>query len=391
MLMALGQSGVCFAEEVPLDWFPHTMGQVSVYAELVAGEESTLLMDGLLRFVRPLGFQVQYFTLHGPLIITSQDGFVEVQTQADIQYGYDHFWLFDDFQHYLFQLTEFSKMPMEFVGMDQLAGRSVKRYKARTNPNLTLWFDEESGLPFLIRQGKESVVKVASYLVATEEPKEMISLELKLMLGAEPARVTLEHTEAGWVPSRLVVVETQGQVEMGFSHWSLEPDWVNNPLPKLARLRELNECFLEAFGTNDWKTALAISQELIALAPQFWQAYLYQAFTYESLDNFLGVVENYQQVLMREPNHHVALNNLAYHYFLREIQIPQALDMAERAVALERKDIYLDTLGYGYYLVGRFEEAEALLLEALQTVQDEAAKEVEGHLELVRKAMGKGE
>ena len=33
--------------------------------------------------------------------------------------------------------------------------------------------------------------------------------------------------------------------------------------------------------------------------------------------------------------------------------------MAERAVALERKDIYLDTLGYGYYLVGRHEEARS--------------------------------
>ncbi|HBN97106.1 MAG TPA: hypothetical protein DDZ66_12480, partial [Firmicutes bacterium] len=73
----------------------------------------------------------------------------------------------------------------------------------------------------------------------------------------------------------------------------------------------------------------------LALAPQFWQVYLYKAFTYEGLDNFLGVVENYQQVLMRQPHNHLALNNLAYHYFLREIQIPQALEMAERAVQLD--------------------------------------------------------
>ncbi|MCK9525462.1 MAG: hypothetical protein M0R49_05995, partial [Limnochordia bacterium] len=115
---------------------------------------------------------------------------------------------------------------------------------------------------------------------------------------------------------------------------------------------------------------------------------LYQAFAYEGIDNYLGVVENYQQVLMRQPDNHLALNNLAYHYFLREVQIPHALEMAKRAVELERKDIYLDTLGYGYYLVGRHEEAKELLLEALETAAGGEAVEVQEHLNLVLKALG---
>ncbi|HBG00645.1 MAG TPA: hypothetical protein DDW87_03610, partial [Firmicutes bacterium] len=96
------------------------------------------------------------------------------------------------------------------------------------------------------------------------------------------------------------------------------------------------------------------------------------------------------QVLMRHPDNHLALNNLAYHYFLREVQILQALDMAERAVALNRKDIYLDTLGYGYYLVGRHEEAKELFIEALTTASDDVIPEITGHLDLVRKALGEG-
>ena len=117
---------------------------------------------------------------------------------------------------------------------------------------------------------------------------------------------------------------------------------------------------------------------MLALAPQFWQVYLYQAFVYEGLGNFLGAVENYQQVLMREPHNALALNNLAYHYLLREVQIPKAL---------ERKDVYLDTLCYAYYLVGRYEEALTLLEEALEGADPEAAEEVAAHVDLVLQAL----
>lgn len=391
IILIIALNGRGQAMEAPPLWFSHAFGGVSIYAELTVDEEPTLLMDGTLRFAYPDGFQIQYHTLGGPIMITSQDGFVEVQTQGDIQYGYDSYWLFEDIQTYLFGLTEFSTLSLEFSGMDRVAERSVKRYKAPARPGLVLWFDEESGLPLLIREGKETLVKVTSYTLHVEEPKPMTTLELELKFAQEPATVILSHGEEGWSFSRLIINEVLGQVEMEFTDWFFAPEWIQSPLPKLTKLRELNERFLIEFELTDWKNALATSQEMISLAPQFWQAYLFQAFTYEGLDNFLGVVENYQQVLMREPNHHLALNNLAYHYFLREVQIPQALEMAERAVALERKDVYLDTLGYGYYLVGRFEEAEALLLEALETAPAEAVHEITAHLNLVRAALDKGE
>jgi tetratricopeptide (TPR) repeat protein len=113
-----------------------------------------------------------------------------------------------------------------------------------------------------------------------------------------------------------------------------------------------------------------------------------QEFVYEALENYLGVVENYQQVLMRQPDHDLALNNLAYHYLLREVHMGRAIEMAERAVELDRKAIYLDTLGYGYYLVGRLEEAKELLLEALEGAPEEAVEEISGHLDLVLQALG---
>lgn len=391
MIFALGLDGSACAMEPPLDWFAHDFGSTSVFARFTAGSEETLLMDGVLKFAYPQGFQIQYYTMKAPMTITSQDGFVEVQTGSDVQYGYDRYWLFEDIQNHLFGLVEFSRIPLEFSGMDEVAGRTAKRYAAATNSRLLLWFDEQSGLPFLIRQGSKTLVVVTSYTLDSQEPHNLTALELETFFTEEPAKITLDHGLQGWVPSRLVVAEELGEVTVDFSNWSLTNEWVNSPLPKLARLRELNECFLEHFDAKDWELALSTSQEILTLAPQFWQVYLYQAFAYEGLDNFLGVVENYQQVLMRQPDNHLALNNLAYHYFLREVQIPQALEMAERAVALNRRDIYLDTLGYGYYLAGRYAEAKELLLEALTTAPEEAVAEITEHLDLVLEALAESE
>lgn len=91
---------------------------------------------------------------------------------------------------------------------------------------------------------------------------------------------------------------------------------------------------------------------------------------------------------MRQPDNPLALNNLAYHYLLKEVNISRALEMAERAVELDRKAIYLDTLGYGYYLVGRLEEARELLEEALASAPEEAVAEITEHLELVLASLG---
>jgi hypothetical protein len=380
-----GLDRVSAAMESPVAWFDHQFGSSSVVVHLTVGEEKTLLMDGFLKFAYPNGFQVHYLTHTEAVTITSEAGFVQVQTGSDVQYGYDRFWLFEDIQDYLFALSEFSRIPLEFSGMDKVAERRARRYVAAVDPEFMLWFDEESGLPFLIRQNRRTLVSVTSYIL---ENGKMTSVELDLFFGPEPASITLTSGPEGWMPSRLEIDDPQGQVQMELSNWSFPREWGDSPLPRLATLSELNDLFLEEFGAENFEVALDISQEMLALAPQFWQVYLYKAFTYEGLDNFLGVVENYQQVLMRQPHNHLALNNLAYHYFLREIQIPQALEMAERAVQLDRKDIYLDTLGYGYYLVGRYAEAKELFLEALQTAPDEARVDITEHLDLVLKALG---
>ena len=382
--LLLGVYSSAQALETPPGWFEHDFATVRILAESSGDGEKHLHMDGLLRFAYPDGFEIQYLTQTAPVVITSQAGFVQVQTGADVQYGYDSYWLFADLQTYVFGLVELSRRPLAISGQDRIADRRALRY-VDPDSDFVAWFDEESRIPFLVRSGSETLLTINSYIL---ENHELTQVELELCFGPKAARLTLEAGEEGWAPAMLEIEEAQGVLTLKLFDWAYQAEWENNPLPRLARLDELNQLFLVEFQAQNYDKALSITQEMLALAPQFWQVYLYQAFVYEGIDNYLGVVENYQQVLMRQPDNHLALNNLAYHYFLKEVQIPHALEMAKRAVELERKDIYLDTLGYGYYLVGRYAEAKELLLEALETVGEDAQAEVQGHLDLVLQALG---
>src|SRR5699024_10629080 len=127
----------------------------SVVAELFEGEKQTLLMDGVLKFSYPDGFQIQYHTLESPVSITSQQGIVEIASYGETEYGYDDFWLFNDLENYLFGLASFSQLDLEYSGPDQLVDRPVHRFISRSEPEITVWFDGESGLPLLVRKNKE--------------------------------------------------------------------------------------------------------------------------------------------------------------------------------------------------------------------------------------------
>lgn len=379
-------NGVACAQAEPTPWFDHLYGSAEVVAYSHKGEEEQLLFDGFLRFNYPYQFQVAYGTPSGLVIITSFNDFLELQTKGEFQYGYDQHWLVKYFESYIFRLLEFSQRPLEFSGSTQIADRDVFRYTDQEDPELVYWLDQQTKVPLLIRQGKETLLTVEAYSLQASSGE--VELELTLFFPPQPAKMTLSLGPEGWMPIRLEISEPAEHIMIEFSSWNFEYNWVpESSASKLGDLKDLHERFFAEFEEKRWSDALLTCQQMLALAPQFWQVYLYQAFVYEGLGNFLGAVENYQQVLMREPHNALALNNLAYHYLLREVQISQALELAEQAVALERKYAYLDTLGYAYYLVGRYEEALTLLEEALEGADPEAAEEVAAHMDLVLQAL----
>lgn len=93
------------------------------------------------------------------------------------------------------------------------------------------------------------------------------------------------------------------------------------------------------------------------------------AVVYQELGKYDEAVETYNRILEIDSNRAVSLNNLAWllvtapHERLRDEA--RALDLAKKAVSLERSPVFLDTLAEAYYVQGFKAEAVAAIREAI--------------------------
>ena len=72
------------------------------------------------------------------------------------------------------------------------------------------------------------------------------------------------------------------------------------------------------------------------------------------------------QALKIVPDDSYVLNYLAYSWLEREINISKAVAMLEIAYKNNKDDPYItDSIGWGYYLIGKYEEAERLMRKAI--------------------------
>ncbi len=105
------------------------------------------------------------------------------------------------------------------------------------------------------------------------------------------------------------------------------------------------------------------------------------------LDHWDDAMEAYEMALRLDSNNHTALNNYAYYLSLREERLDEALEMSERAVAMEPENAaYLDTLGWIYFKMGKYEPAREYIQKSVDT--GEASAEVYEHLGDVFEALG---
>jgi tetratricopeptide (TPR) repeat protein len=91
-------------------------------------------------------------------------------------------------------------------------------------------------------------------------------------------------------------------------------------------------------------------------------SYLYRA------DRLEDSEEQMREVFRIDPGHAQALNFLGYSYAERGIELEQALEMIRRALESDAwNGAYLDSLGWVYYQMGRYEEAREPLEQAART------------------------
>ena len=97
-----------------------------------------------------------------------------------------------------------------------------------------------------------------------------------------------------------------------------------------------------------------------------------------------------KKVLQTDPNNALALNDLGYYMVEHDDHVEDALVMIQRAVKAEPKNAsYLDSLGWAYFKLGKLDEAERYLTNAVGLGSPSAT--IQEHLGDVYERQGKVE
>ena len=120
---------------------------------------------------------------------------------------------------------------------------------------------------------------------------------------------------------------------------------------------------------DQMRQALDSAEKLSKTEEEKESIYFMRGAMFEKLKQFEAAEAEFRRVLKASPDSAAALNYLGYMLADRGVRLEEALKMISRAVELDSQNgAYLDSLGWVYFKMGKFEEAETYLRRALEKV-----------------------
>ena len=93
---------------------------------------------------------------------------------------------------------------------------------------------------------------------------------------------------------------------------------------------------------------------------------------YERIGDYVKSDKDLLEALNIIPDNSYVLNYLAYSWLERKYNINKAILMLEKAYSQNENDPYIiDSVGWGYYLIGKFNDAEKLMKKALEQMPND--------------------
>lgn len=139
---------------------------------------------------------------------------------------------------------------------------------------------------------------------------------------------------------------------------------------------------------KDNKTAMVILEDALKENPTNTQVLVFLASLYEEAGNIDRTLELVKKALEIEPENPIFQNFLGFMYAEMGTNLDEALVLIEKALKKEPENgAYLDSLGWVYYKKKDYKKAYKYITEALKYMPEE--KELQDHLDAVKKAMGK--
>ena len=129
---------------------------------------------------------------------------------------------------------------------------------------------------------------------------------------------------------------------------------------------------LSYFKLKNYPQALVYIDKSIKINPKELRFFNLKADIVYNMGDFHGAEKIYYEIFKIDPEYDLALNNYSYILAERGEKLNEALEMSNKAVKKRpRNGSYLDTLGWIYYKLNRFEESLKYLKEAVDINEEE--------------------
>ncbi len=122
---------------------------------------------------------------------------------------------------------------------------------------------------------------------------------------------------------------------------------------------------------KEYQRALDWALSGVAENPESSRLYYQLGVLYEKMSQRQKAIETMEQLLQIDENHADALNFLAYSQAESGEDLPLALERAKKALEIKSSGFIIDTLGWIYYKMKRYDESRAQLEKAVEIHPDD--------------------
>jgi len=138
---------------------------------------------------------------------------------------------------------------------------------------------------------------------------------------------------------------------------------------------------------SNYELAASSFERALSLDSFYTEPYFYLGWIYFEKEDWEKSDYYYSKCLELNPENPVALNNYAYSLIIREKNLPYAFSLIEKAIKQKPDDPnFLDTYGWYFYKIGKYEEAKKFIEKSIQI--DSSRAEPFFHLSLIYEALG---
>ncbi|MGO1118894.1 tetratricopeptide repeat protein [Rhodovibrionaceae bacterium A322] len=218
---------------------------------------------------------------------------------------------------------------------------------ALMHAHMALWLDPELHVGHvLIGEVLQRVQRPAEAIAAYRKIPESSPFFWTVRLRIAEELVALQRTEEAISELKALSAEQPDNFE---------------PLYRLGNLLRAEERFTEAVTVYN-----SAEERLPELLPRYWSLYYFRGIALERSKQWDLAEKDFKRALELQPNQPFVMNYLAYSWVDQEINLEEAEQMLIKAVDLRPDDGYIvDSLGWAYFRLGRYDEAVDLLERAV--------------------------